>query len=449
MSFIINIIFCVLSFLFVVFSPDQYSYPFIIIVFILFIIQNLLYFKLRKNKRLICFEFFFFIAFFFTNFVYPVFYFNENPTFLFFSLPYNYSIISKATAIAFFAYSSFLLGISYKQYKNRKIGDNYLINTISNYNLSNSLKNKICTLFLVITLFFFFFYLVTGGLESMAAKYRGDASEEGISGYFYILFFTSSIILALFTFDISNKKRFIVLLFLIIFVILFLLSGSRTYPLAIIIILMYSYDNYKKISNTRVILITSIGFLFLALVMLLRNYSYNIQNIKDIELNSFWDIGTDLIINNRNLYVLIDYCDKYGPNYGLTMLGGLLSPIPFGQSIFLNLTGIQSDFISSAKFSTFLAFGPGSQLGSGSNIVGDIYVSFGLIGILPFFFFLGWIVEKSRSLGSINVYWKIVHGVILSNSVFIVRSGMFDNLRYVIWALLLTYIIINFTHKKI
>lgn len=451
LNIVLNIFFCILSLFLVILAPEKYSYSFVVTIVILFLFQNIFYFKKRDSKRLISFEFFFFIAFFFTNFVYPVFYFKSNPSFMMFSFSFNEDIISKATAVAFFAYSSYILGLSYKQTKNklRKNRSN-LLPKRKNVTLKRVRVNRISSILFIFSLTFFLLYIATGGLQDMKAMYQGDDIERGgISNYIYILFYSSSIILAIYVFELKKSKRFIVLSSLILYIILFLIAGSRTYPLALALILLLSYDNYKKIPKTSIILIVSFGFLFLFLIMMLRGDNNDIQNLKDIEFSSFWDIGADLIINNRNLYILMDYTVKNGPTYGLTILGGILSPIPFGQSVFINLIGVPSDFISSAGFATFLTAGFGSKLGFGSNIVGDVYLAFDFWGIFPFFFFLGWIIENSRSKGSRNIYWNIVYAILLSNSIFIVRSGMFDNLRYIIWGLLLIYIINLFTNKKV
>ena len=50
---------------------------------------------------------------------------------------------------------------------------------------------------------------------------------------------------------------------------------------------------------------------------------------EQVELSNIWDVGFDLIINNRNLYVLMDYANTHGYTWGESMLMSFLSIIPF------------------------------------------------------------------------------------------------------------------------
>jgi len=63
-----------------------------------------------------------------------------------------------------------------------------------------------------------------------------------------------------------------------------------------------------------------------------------------------------------------------------------------------------------------------------------------LIGVIVLFVFLGWIVGKAEIKSKVNIYWTIVYYFLVSNSVFLVRSGFFDNLRPMIWAIILIYL---------
>src|SRR5674476_395366 len=101
MTFIVNILFSIISLILVFKAPDEYSYSYCVMVCLVFIIQNLTYFILRKDKNLVCVEFFFMIVFWLTNFVYPIFYYPTNPEFSVFNNPFNIEVITKSTSIAY------------------------------------------------------------------------------------------------------------------------------------------------------------------------------------------------------------------------------------------------------------------------------------------------------------------------------------------------------------
>ena len=68
-------------------------------------------FRININLHIICIPLFF-DAFYFVNFIYPLAYFPSDPTYGVFELSFNYQIISKATAIAYTAYTCYMLGLS-------------------------------------------------------------------------------------------------------------------------------------------------------------------------------------------------------------------------------------------------------------------------------------------------------------------------------------------------
>jgi len=439
MIYIVNIFFSLLSLILVFNAPIEYSYTFCLLINVFFVIQNVLYFGLRKNKNLVGFQFLFMIAFYFTNFVYPVFYYPYNPHFSLFEYTFNEKIISYATAVAFMAYSFYMLGLLFMEKKWEE----------ETFSLKPIDFEKFSKFFFRLTIVSFFLYLATGGHSALASEYSGggDLIEKGISSYIYILFYVAIILLTIFIFKVQNNKNRIFYLFIACALMLFFVFlGSRTLPLALGVTLLVSYNNnQKKIPNVVFLSLIGFGALFLTFIMFARTVSFTDQaylqsGLQRFEINSAWDLGMDLIINNRNLYTLIDFSNESSNTFGLTMLGGILSPIPFLQSFVCRFFEIPPDLIGSATFNTYLDFGAGSTFGLGTNVVSDVYLAFGVIGVVSFFLFFGWIVGKAEYYSKSNVYWNVVYFMFVSNSIFLCRSGYFDNLRPLIWALVITYL---------
>jgi oligosaccharide repeat unit polymerase len=438
---ITNILFAIVSLLLVVYAPVYYSYNFCLLAGWLFVIQNTIYFIFRRDRSIVSFEFFFMIAFWFTNFVYPLFYFQTDPSFSMFSVSFNQNIISKATAIAYMAYAFYFVGLSF--FESKKY-DFKVFDIDANF---ESTSRKV----FFITIGFFFLYLVSGGHKILGEVYSGDASleDQGISSYFYMIFFSSSILLSMFLFNsnIQKKYRIQYLSLILLIFLLFLSLGSRTLPLALGLTSIISYNNYKyKIPASTFFLLLIMGGALMTFIVFARSVSFSddgyFQNaINNVQITSFWDFGSDLIINNRNLYTLIDFADSQGQTYGLTMLGGFLSPVPFLQGLVCNTFGIPPDFIGSATFNTFLEFGPGSSWGLGSNLVADVYLAFGTVGVMTMFLFVGLLLGKSKVASSKSIYWNIFYFFMVSNSIYWLRSGLFDSFRYLMWALLIVYIL--------
>ncbi|MEI7501780.1 MAG: O-antigen polymerase [Paludibacter sp.] len=440
MLFYINISFTLISLLLFRLSPEEYSYQFCLTINILFIVQNLIYFILRRNRSLVGFQFLFMIAFYFTNFVYPVFYFVNNPTFSIFEYTFNYDIISKATSIAYVAYSFYFLGMSIAE---RNEETSIEQTPEKDYSVIASFSFRLTVIALLL-------YIISGGIKAMGSLYSGDGEiiEQGISAYFYMLLFSSATVLSAFVFNVEDKtKQILYLIFIAGIILLLVFIGTRTMPLALCLILMISFSSkVKKIPNSVFLSLLIFGAIFLTFIMFARSSSIGDQDytknaIENVDLTSVWDIGSDLIINNRSLYTLIDFADDFGHTYGLNLIGGIFSPIPYLQGFFCSAFNVPTYLISSATFNTFLEFGPDFSWGIGTNVVSDIYLAFGMFGIAAFFTFLGWIISKSELRSNNNLYWNIIYLLFVSNSVYLVRSGFFDGFRTFVWSLLIVYLL--------
>ena len=60
----------------------------------------------------------------------------------------------------------------------------------------------------------------------------------------------------------------------------------------------------------------------------IKNTNFFNRGFRIFDLGSFLDLGMDLIINNRNLYVGYDYANKNGLAYGKGMFRYLFATFP-------------------------------------------------------------------------------------------------------------------------
>jgi oligosaccharide repeat unit polymerase len=301
-------------------------------------------------------------------------------------------------------------------------------------------------------------YIAVGGHKSLASVYSGDGvlEEQGIASYIYVLIVSNAILLSVFMFRNENSTKWKIVYFISIccLIIFFLTLGSRTFPLMLALCSIVAFNNHiRKISVPVLLLLLVIGATVLTFVVFARTNSITSQSyisdaLYNADIEMVWDLGYDLIINNRNLYSLVDYADKYGYTYGMTMAGGFLSPIPFAQSFICSAFEIPPEFLSSNGFSTYIDLGAGSSWGLGTNLVADAYLSFGMIGVVFFFGMLGFLVSKSKAMANYNVYWTICYYILVSNAIFFARGGFFDCFRFLIWGIVIIYII-TFIERRV
>lgn len=413
------------SLVFYFMAPTSYELSYTIECTIVFVLSSIVLISNNCKKSAIKFELFFLIAFFFSNYVYSIIYYPVNPYISHFSLSFNENYISKGLGLSTVAACCFNFGICERdplslskeliwpdRYKSPKavtlilmllfLPSLYGIFRTGEYSteFEHSLVNAILVYFLYFSIFYVFYYAKNySTLSSLWKKQRTD--------YFtYIL---------------------------LLYVILFLLIGSRTIPLRVVLLMVFLYTVYiKPIGPLKVIALFIVGALVMTYVGMVREGG----EFNTSSLTSVFDLGMDLTINNRSLYVLMEYADTNGYTYGRTLLMSILSVIPFAQSIFLSVTGWRTSDISSANLVTDLYYDYTNEksIGLGTNVVGDIYVSFGLIGVIIMMYLLGHILVilyKKSSQG--NNFAILLYGLIFMDAIYYPRSTIFTSLRPLAW----------------
>lgn len=424
---------CWLSLASYFYAPKAYNYTFITVCIGLFLASALITLKQNCKYDLIRFEFFFTICMFYTNYVYPLINYPINPYFSLFNIPFNEDYINKGTALSSIGMSFFYLGI-YRRDVPKPV-------QIPFENMSFKVPK-----------------LQIFGLGTIFLPYMYSLYQRGVYTTEFETSFLNAILVYLVYFAlfehcyryrnlnnlISFGTLFIrqpLMIFIILYTAIFLLIGSRTIPLRVCLLLLFSINALVvKIKKSIVLAIIVTGAVMMTLVGIARDGSA-LGN--DAQILSIWDIGADLTINNRSLYTLMEYADKEGYSCGCTFLMNILSVAPFAQSIFLYVTGWNIDHISSASKNTSL----GNQLvdlngtGLGTNLIGDIYLAFGLIGVIFMMYYLGRLLYKIEdNILKGNLLSILIYALIFMEVVYYPRSGILSPLRAVAWVCALYFL---------
>ena len=305
--------------------------------------------------------------------------------------------------------------------------------------------------FLSLILFLSYFYF--GGISILADVYQGKADLEqvGITSYFSILFEVSTLLLASLIFLVKNIKiRIFLLLYLFILVVIFLSTGSRGMSISILLILLVGYSrSIKRINGLVVFFGVFTGAILMYFLMLLRelgmgsndNTSFALDKIKNTS-NPF-DPFMDLIINNRNLYVLVDFVDKVGDVKFFNIITSLFGVFP-GLSLIIDFFSVPN-YLISGKLPTYLEFGNDASFGLGTNMVGEAYLSLGCLGVIIVFSLFGAMVKYLRFNRSLLSY--IAFLLLVGQVVFIVRSDYLFPLRKIVWSLIIFYVVSMLSSK--
>ena len=412
-------------------APKEYSFSFCVVNFVPFVYAVFVLLKNRCKNNLVNLEFVFSIIFFYVNYAYPLFYYPVMPYFSLFNLSFPEEYINKGIALTSLAYISFVIGLL--KYKILPI------NSEKDYICISPLIKRLDYLLLIILLLQLIPILLSG-------VYDGNWGEGAFTKVlvdtisFFLVFAGLSNSSSLKKY-LQNNKLLVFLLFAYVGVITVI--GNRGTFLRFTLLTIFFYTSYYKKVSTSVIMASMIvGMLFMNYVGAVRGGG-SYESLGSQDMNPLLVMGKDLIINNRSLYTLMEYHDLYGVNWGKTFLMNILSVIPFAQRTFLFISGWSSDDISSGGLITraFFEENPDMErIGLGTNMIGDIYIAFGLIGVILFMYYLGIFVSYSyRQAQQGNSKYLLIYTILFAESIIMARSPYLGTLRPLTWILFIAY----------
>lgn len=296
------------------------------------------------------------------------------------------------------------------------------------------------------------FFVLCGGIEHYQNVYAASGSEgSGLVSYIELLLVIVSILLIVIDFHnkyIDNNykihKEYIISIFLFSFVLLYI--GNRTTASMLLLSLLGLYTHWFRCIPLKYF----IYFIIVAICGM-----WIIQNTRasqGINFSSPAIMLTDMTIPSRNIYESMNYVDEYGYTFGKSMSLGVMGIIP-------GLTGMiagENPEYGSAELLTQYTYSklgtPAEyQIGLGTCIIPDTYLSFGIIGTILLMWILGYIVhyfELASKHGNLNA--SFIFGILLANSVFLARASYTHPVRYVIWGIIFLnlYISLVYTYFK-
>lgn len=412
------------------YAPLSYSSEYCIHLLVIFLIVAIIVIRRCYNQVHTIFNFdtLFAVSFFYTNYVYGAFLYITNPHFSLFRLDFNDAYICKGIALTTVGYCWYAIGRCIIL-KRKSIDKDFTIDSV------RFEKIKKLTFFLALILSFIVLPFIGSNYEGGLPF--GTIGNQLCNTTFILVYY---VIIVLFqkycsvkTLFQHNKKLCFIILFLMFSL---LLIGSRTLPMRLMLLVAFLFNIYVNPIKTKTFLfLGSIGFFLMFYIGSMR-LGYETESISD---NPFINAGNELIINNRSLYVLMDYADHNGYTLGKTLLMNILSILPFFQSLFLSLTGWTNKDIGSAYLVTDLYFSERNDdvIGLGTNLIGDIYLCYGVIGVIIMMFIFGKVIN--RLCYGTNRKSIIIYALFIMNAVYYARSGILTPTREICWILFVDY----------
>ncbi|MBN1365152.1 MAG: O-antigen polysaccharide polymerase Wzy [Syntrophaceae bacterium] len=452
---IVPLIFWVISLFLYFYAPNAYSYQYCFLILMVYLISSIWIIRRTViNNNYFNFHILFLISFFFVNFVYPIFLYPILPTyFAVFKFSFNEDVITKATSLALIGSSSYILGVSF-QLKEK-------------LNSPVKLQKNLNALQFIMPFFaygVFVMLLCFAGTAMLGGRF---GSSENIPPGLLVIFQAGIGLSVILSINKKNKGTILnfirnfnkpILVLLLLYILLFLYVGDRGPAIQIALIAICSFSLFvRPIKMKKFFIMVLVGMLALSFIGAARSKNINasesgVTNFmsrgkENIQFGSFFNIGMDLIVNNRNLYVGYDYANQKGLNYGRGMVRYIFAPIPGMPGL---MTGLLFDAtpqeLSSGRFFTDEA---NTSWGLGTNIIADLYMEWGLLGVIFFMFLLGYIVMKLhiKAVNKQNYAFIIGYIFLVGFSIYLPRATLFEPLRHVIWAISIFYLFKYFANK--
>lgn len=389
----------------------------------LFLLQNGIYGLTDGRKEKIEWVYFFAIAFFFTNFAYPLFYFRLNPSHSIFDLPWNTAIISRATAIAYMGYAFFMLGVIRWRTASAPTVD-------ASYRWT--VRPSSFVLLVGLMMLSFAAFVLTGGWQAMYSVYSagGSLTTVGLYSYFYVLFSLTAYLTCMMIYRVPVGYGVVGAVLVIWMLLTVLATGSRSLVLGCVLILLVGWNRQvRRFRVWELLALTILGAVVLSVVAWTRRGNGD-ANMMD-----------DLVMNNRNLYVLVDYGMHHPYTHLRGMLVDIFSPIPGMTNRIVRWMHQPYELLTAQELPTYLIAGTGAKWGLGTNMIGDAFRSFGYVGVALSMALIGWAVRVASDASTRSIYAYVIYYLLVSYAVFYTRAPILFPPRVLVWSLLLIVVL--------
>ena len=455
---ILNIILLFVAILLVAFAPEKYSYEFCCWILGLTLVSGV--FNLRKsiqNNGLVHFNTFFIPSLILMNFLHAVFlYSSAGEIFSVFNFHYNHGIICYSIAVGFLAMQLYFLtyncySVYYKKKKTKKksfyINDNIAL--LTQVLAFGSIAG--------IVIYSFFILDFQGGIEHIYPRLLVLVESVVMLSLLFSFYKLSDYNNSFKLKDILNANKLNVVL-LGAFTLTLMYLGARGGLIFLLLFAASIYRDYIRqiglFAKTVGVILFFFAFFIMSIMTLTRIGDVNFSTASPVEVvqkgieilqespQSIFILFTDFIVNNRNLYVGVDYPSTYGLLWGQSYVPYIFSPVPMGGTFFSELiTGKPIDEVNTGAIITNLG---GADYGLGTNLIGDLYMNLGLFGVLVGLFLLGKIVAYSEHTETI-VGITTKH-VLTAYSFFLPRACIFGWID-AFWFVLIGYGVLRFINR--
>ncbi len=455
----VQIVLVLFSAILFLFAPEQYDVSYCVMCSVVFLMQA--WFVIRKDIKeegWLNYNLLFLVTSWVVLFFYPIFLYSglTNSSHLYVFSVFRESSICRVTALSTFAYSIYMASYYY----NKKTSS-----VTKHYSFSKKGLSFLHILSILVTVLF------TINMIVFVARNKGAINLDTNTFIFEIAksVLTVDLLVSCYrnreeiqgsTKSFLNKTR-TSLLCLLLISLEFLYIGDRGFVIVACLTVAACYNFFvKKFKVTLLIPAIVIGVIFMSLVSAIRLSEYSFQRggvssffkesknvIQEFRGSDDYSYLFDLTVVSSVSYIGYDYKQVNGYYKPSRFFVILASPIPKFPSLLSELFyGGDNESASTGAAITGrfrdLSNSYNSNAGLGTQIVVDIYMSWGVLGVVLLFYLFGSIIAKAVARKD-NPIWFIVFLSCFGFAVYQPRSTIYQSYRTIVWDILIIYTILR------
>lgn len=454
----LNILLFLIALIIYFISPLSYDATIIWIDFALFIIGSCFLLREKKERfNILSFNVIFLFSFFFCTYSYALFVIYAGVEFSMTIFGFtDFDYITKTVSLGTVAITVYFCSYSYQKIKKPT--------TLGIKEFTNTKKIKLIGLirsffFICVLLNFFYFIYIRGG-NSFSITSAAFIPE------FYKVFLIIYLLLSrlcykkkeinLYSILLHNKRALIEAL---IICLLYLIGGDRGLPISIVFIFLGIYGLfYIRLKIIHFIIIVFVGVVVLFALRVTRGSENSLSEggfmaVTETTQKFLSDASpillfSDLMGTSVEMCLGYEYVQRYGFVYPNKIFLLPLYPIPFLPSIvgILIYDKVPYEMSTAYILNDYVGRTFDYRSSLGNHIVLDIYISWGIIGVIVFFIIFGRSIAYIERNKSSNLFLAGSYILLISLALYLPRDSMFNILRPIALMYFIN-LIFNLTYK--
>lgn len=445
----VRLIFFIVSLVLYLKSPDVYDWTFCFWCMMIYLAEVVICLgKEFKLGHFLTFNLLFFFSFFWTSFAYPVLLYDTPAGYLSIMIDHiNWDVLSHSTSLCLLFASTYLLAYGDPSKKD------YI--QISNFRSTGGKSVLWLKIAFAILIAEAFMYLYRAGFN-----YADFAYDVAFWDVYFVLLALCLIEQAKKKSENPNILEFIKLnkfpVFSALFIIiLFMMFGDRGPAIKTVLIcgaIYYYY--YKKVRFIRIVLIGGLGAALMFFIRQTRAYGSLFEMMSDVNvLLSVFDLKYGVLYMFADLYgatmelnVAYDYALHHELFHPERILAVPLTAVPYLPTIVLSIFGTSmAEFSTGAELNRQMA---AFDSNFGNHVVGDLFMSTGMLGVVIFAFLLGLVSKKLTGKRFESEAYAVAYMMLFSFALYLPRDSVFTLVRPLALSFILLYFILP-KRKKI